>query len=323
MLKNKLINLLQENIGTYISGEEIAKRLCVSRAAVWKGIKALKNDGYSISATTNKGYCLSERTDVLSEPYIKRNLNFDCADMKISVLQTVDSTNTYIRNMNGNEQAELYTVIANEQTKGRGRRSRSFYSPLGTGLYFSTLLLPKNYPSHLAINITTIAAVAMCEAIEKISDKKPKIKWVNDIYVDDKKVCGILTEASYEIENSILEYVILGIGVNIYKPINGFPKELQNIAGYIFEEQQGGLKNRLTAEFFNCFMHYYSKLLNGGYIEKYRDYSMVIGKDITICYPDCTKNAKAVGIDEQCHLMVIHEDGSRESLSFGEISLKI
>ena len=129
-------------------------------------------------------------------------------------------------------------VIANEQTAGRGRLSRSFFSPKDTGIYMSLLLRPKNYSAKQAVRITTMAAVAMCEAIETVSDEKAEIKWVNDIFVRGEKVCGILTEGSFNLESGLLDYAVLGIGINIYQPKDGFPNELSSIAGAVFSEKQ-------------------------------------------------------------------------------------
>ncbi|MDD4495727.1 MAG: biotin--[acetyl-CoA-carboxylase] ligase [Eubacteriales bacterium] len=321
--KEKLLDLFESNRGLYFSGEDIAKTLCLSRAAVWKVVKSLQSEGYAISAITNRGYCLSPETDILSSSGIQKYLNFDNSDMEICVLPTVTSTNAYVREKADYGELEGYTVISNEQTAGRGRLGRNFHSPPGTGLYMSTLLRPKNYLAHQAVNITTIAAVAMCEAIEAVSCEKTQIKWVNDIFVRGKKVCGILTEASLSMENGMLEYAVLGIGVNIYRPKNGFPQEIENIAGCIFETPQNDVKNRLAAEFLNNFMMYYATLEKADYAEKYRSRSLVIGKRVTVNSIDQSKSAMVIGIDDNCRLLVKYDDGKEESLSSGEISINL
>ena len=238
-------------------------------------------------------------------------------------LTSTSSTNAYVREKVDCGEFEGYTVISNEQTAGRGRFGRSFHSPFGTGLYMSTLLRPKNYLSHQAVNITTIAAVAMCEAIEAVSYEKTQIKWVNDIYIRGKKVCGILTEASLSMESGMLEYAVLGIGVNIYRPKNGFPQEIKNIAGCIFETPQNDVKNCLAAEFLNKFMAYYATLEKTDYVEKYRSRSLVIGKRITVISINQSKSAMVIGIDDNCRLLVKYDDGEEESLSSGEISINL
>lgn len=209
-LKDKIIELLDFNRGAYLSGEEIAAMLNVTRASVWKAVKSLQKEGYEISAVTNKGYCLSEYTDILSLPGISKYLSTEAGELCIEVHKKVDSTNTMMRQRAVSGSAEGCVIIAGEQTNGRGRFGRSFYSPSDTGIYMSLLLRP-TLTTDNSVLITTSAAVAVCEAIEKILSKTPQIKWVNDIYIDGKKVCGILTEASLGLESGMLEYVVLGI----------------------------------------------------------------------------------------------------------------
>lgn len=320
--KDKLLQLFESNKGIYFSGEELAEKLCVSRAAVWKAVKSLRNDGYSIDAVTNKGYCLSEKTDILSPQGIRKYLNPDCQNLQISVLPTVDSTNALVREKANCGIAEGYTVIANEQSSGRGRYGRTFYSPQGTGAYLSMLLRPISYSTREALGITTMAAVAMCEAIEEVSEVKPQIKWVNDIFVNGKKVCGILTEGSISIESGLLEYAVLGIGLNVYVPEQGFPEELQKIAGAVFDTPQDDMKNRVIAAFINRFMEYYKARNSAEYIEKYRSHSLVIGKNITAVSSGQKRNASVTGIDDECRLQVRYENGESASLSYGEIEIR-
>ncbi len=319
--KERLLSLFEENKGLYISGEEIAEKLSVSRTSVWKAVNRLRRDGYKIDAIQNKGYSLSINTDILSVQGIKKYLNSTCNNMKLNVLSKVKSTNTFLREKASNE--EEYVVVANAQTEGRGRFGREFYSPSDTGIYMSLLLRPKGVDSNQAIKITTMAAVAACEAIEKVSDENPEIKWVNDVYIKGKKVCGILTEASLSIENGTLDYIILGIGINVYQPIDGFPKELENIAGSIFSKRQKDGKNRLCAEFLNFFMNYYKEIKKTDYTKKYREKSLVIGKEISILSLNEKKKAFAMDIDEDCYLIVRYEDGTIERLFSGEISIRL
>ncbi|MGN0307733.1 MAG: biotin--[acetyl-CoA-carboxylase] ligase, partial [Lachnospiraceae bacterium] len=168
-----------------------------------------------------------------------------------------------------------------------------------------------------------MAAVAVCEAIEAVSEKKALIKWVNDIYVDSKKVCGILTEASFGLEDGFLEYAVLGVGINVSPPKGGFPPELESIASSIFDQPQNDGKNRLAAEFLNRFMAHYSSLEKGCYIQEYRNRSFVIGKKIQVILPHQTREALALDVDQDCRLLVEYENGKREYLSSGEISVKL
>lgn len=321
--KERLLELFESNKGNYLSGEEIAGKLCVSRAAVWKAVKSLRSEGYAIDAVTNKGYCLSVKTDILSPQGIQKYLDTEYRNLDISVLLTVDSTNVLVREKANSGQAEGYTVIANEQTAGRGRYGRKFFSPYGTGVYLSMLLRPFHYSAGQAVRITTIAAVAMCEAIEEISGEKAQIKWVNDIYVRGKKVCGILTEASFGLESGLLEYAVLGVGLNVYRPREGFPEELKEIAGSVFDSTRDDMKNRLAAAFINRFMGYYKAKDHTAYIEKYRSYSLAVGRQITVISGNQSRSAYAYGIDDECRLLVKYDDGETESLSYGEITIKL
>ena len=321
--KEKLLELFESNKGIYFSGEEIAGKLCVSRAAVWKAVKNLRSEGYEIDAVTNKGYCLSAKTDILSAQGIGKYLNPQYKNMDIYVLDSIDSTNALVRKKAEEGEIEGYTVVANEQTKGRGRYGRTFFSPQGTGFYLSILLRPPHYSAGLAVRITTMAAVAMCEAIEEVSEEEARIKWVNDIYVDKKKVCGILTEASFGLEDGFLGYAVLGIGINVSPPVGGFPEEIAAIAGTVFSEEQSDGKNRLAAAFLNRFMRYYTSPRPADYVESYRNRSLVIGKEIEVISSEQVKKAVALDIDNDCRLIVQYESGQTDTLYSGQISIKV
>lgn len=321
--KEKLLELFETNKGTYFSGEEIAQRFCVSRAAVWKAVNALRQDGYAIDAVTNKGYCLSEKTDILSPQGVRKYLKPAYQAMKLEVLSTVPSTNALVREKAIEAFPEGYTVISNEQTAGRGRYGRTFFSPRDTGLYMSILLRPIHDSAQQAARLTVVAAAAMCRTIEEISGEPAQIKWVNDIYVRGKKVCGILTEASFSLETGSPEYVILGTGINVYPPVGGFPKELEPIAGTIFDCPGDDMKNRLAAGFINRFMDSYTSPEQTGYIEEYRSRSLVVGKNVTVLSGGQSRGAFAYGIDDECRLLVRYEDGETAALSYGEISIRL
>lgn len=313
--KQKIIRILEDSKGTYISGQVIADNLNISRNAVCKNIKSLKKEGYAIYAIKNKGYKLLENNDIISVCGIQKYLTNN--DLHIEVINKVTSTNTLLRQKAIEGFSEGHIIIANEQTNGRGRFDRNFYSPNNTGIYMSILLKPKN---DLVNHITAMAAAAICVAIENITDKKPMIKWVNDIYINNKKVCGILTETALSLESGDTEYAILGLGLNVYT--NNFPEEIQNIAGAILSESESNIKNRLIAEFYNIFMKYY-KENDISYIKKYIDKSFIIGKNVAICSGNSKKEAKVLGIDEQCRLIVRYDNGEDVVLSSGEVSVRV
>lgn len=319
--KERLLELLEAGKGRYYSGEEIAQALCVSRTAVWKAVNALRQEGYPIEAATNRGYCLSEKTDVLSEQGIRKLLKPAYQRFEIAVLPTVGSTNALIREMAGRGDPEGCVAVAGEQTAGRGRRGRVFYSPKDTGVYMSLLLRPRHCAVSQAAGFTSMAAVAMCEAIEAISGESAQIKWVNDVFVRGKKVCGILTEASLGMENGEVEYVVLGAGVNVYPPKDGFPEDLAPVAGAIFEETQNDAKNRLAGEFINRVMDLYTDPNPGGYVEKYRARSLVLGKTVTLLPQG--RSVYVYGIDDACRLLVRDDSGETACLSYGEIQVRL
>lgn len=321
--KEKLLMLFENNKGVFFSGEDIAEKLSISRTAVWKSVKSLRSDGYNINAVRNKGYCLSVETDILSVQGIRKYLEPICSNIELNVFPTLVSTNTLAREKAMSGSPDGYTIISNCQTNGRGRNGRSFYSPADTGIYMSLILRPYHCSSQQAVRLTTMAAVAACEAIEAVSGKDAKIKWVNDIFIDGKKVCGILTEASFGLEDGFLEYAVLGIGFNVSPPVGGFPDEIKGIAGAVFGEEQSDGKNHLAAEFLNQFMKYYSSSEKLDYVENYRSRSLVIGNEIEVIFPEGTKRGLALDIDKDCRLIVKYENDQVDSLYSGEISIKV
>lgn len=320
--KEKLLALFEADKGKFFSGEELAARLAVSRTAVWKAVNSLRKEGYEIQAVQNKGYSLSVSTDILSIQGVEKYLNPEHSYIELEILPDIGSTNDYLREKAAQGKGEGYAVVAGAQTRGKGRTGRSFYSPADTGIYLSLLLRPKDCGPAQAVKFTTMAAVAACEAIEKVSHRSPQIKWVNDIYIDGKKVSGILTEASVSLENGSLEYVLLGIGINVYPPEKGFPQELRETAGSVFQERKSDGKNQLAAGFLNRLMDIHTKEEIGEYTEEYRKRSMVLGKRIQILTPEGEKGARALEIDKDCRLLVEYEDGNRELLRAGEIRIR-
>ena len=240
--------------------------------------------------------------------------------LKIIVKDTVDSTNTAVLELAQKGADEGLVVIANEQTSGRGSKGRSFFSPDKSGIYMSILLRPTGLRAEESTRITSIAAVAVCEAIEAVCAKKAGIKWVNDIIIHDKKVCGILTQGAFE--NGNLKYAILGIGINIYPPKNGFPDDIKNSAGSILNKIQEDLKIRLTACILNKFFEYYDFCRDTGYMNLYRKRNIVINRRVQIISAGVNTSAFVTNIDDNCCLESRFEDGSLHKFSSGEISIK-
>lgn len=322
-VKQEILEIFDKEKGICISGSQLAKQLNVSRNAVWKAVKSLQDDGYAIKASTNKGYTLSTNTDILSAQSISKYLIEDAATLNIEVYKTITSTNSVLKTLAANGEPEGKVIVSSEQTLGRGRLNRSFYSPSGTGVYFSILLRPKMSASD-SLFLTTSAAVAVAEAIESVAKRDAKIKWVNDIYCDNKKVCGILTEASLSLEGGGLEYAIVGIGINVLPPEGGFPEELKDIATSVFNEKSGvsDSKSRLVSEVLNRFWAYYKNIENRAFLNEYIKRSMVVGEEIYVIGNNTCQKAVATKIDDQCRLWVKTEDGTEKALSSGEVSIR-
>ncbi len=320
--KEKLLTLLESHRGEFFSGEEIARLLSVSRTAVWKAVNSLRGAGYEIKAVQNRGYCLDAHTDILSVQGIRRYLDPRWESLHLEVLPCADSTNALLRERAADGAPEGTIVLANQQTKGRGRLGREFYSPPDTGIYMSLLLRPQALEPMQAVKLTTMAAVAACGAIEQVSGRQTQIKWVNDILINGKKVSGILTEASFGLETGRLDYAIVGIGFNVYPPTAGFPPELVEIADSILRNQENEGKNKLIASFLNHFLEIYHTDNASEYAAIYREKSMVIGQAIKVITPAEVRNAYALDVDRDCRLIVRYEDGAVDHLSSAEISIR-
>ena len=321
--KEKLLALLEDSKGTFFSGEEIARTLQVSRAAVWKAVSALREDGYTIDAATNKGYRLSPDSDILSPQGIRRFLKPEYRDLDLTVLPTAPSTNALVREKANQGCPEGCVIVACEQTDGRGRYGRQFFSPVDSGVYLSLLLRPTAYSPQQATCLTAAAAAAMCQAIEAVTGQQPGIKWVNDIFLHGKKVCGILTEAAVGLETGTLNYMVLGAGVNLYPPVKGFPEEIQPIAGSVLERSCPEAKNRLVGEFLNRFWYFYTHPECRAYLEDYRARSLAIGQNVTVLSAGKAVSAYAYGIDDDFRLLVRYDSGKTEALSYGEIRIQL
>ena len=261
---------------------------------------------------------------------LQKFLGEDASYFNIEVFDVIDSTNTYLKtraseylSAHGTEKnAPWYVAIANRQSAGRGRMGRTFASPGNSGIYMSVLFRP-DLPAEQAVCMTTAAAVAACRAIEECTDKKPRIKWVNDVFVDGKKACGILTEASVNPENGGFDWAVLGIGFNVYPPEEGFPKEIRDIAGAITEVRSPELRDRISAAFLKELYRVCLNLKTPDFIEEYKSRCFLIGEKIDVLRDGKGIPAFAYGLDDDLHLLVRYEDGSEEALNSGEVSTSL
>lgn len=242
-------------------------------------------------------------------------------NIKVNSFNCVDSTNTVAKKLAENGADEGAVVAAIKQTAGKGRLGRTFLSKKG-GVYLSIVLRPQIDPAD-TLFITVAAAVAAAQAIEAVSGKKCEIKWVNDIYINSKKVCGILTEGGFNADGT-LNYAVLGVGVNLFEPKGDFPANLP-LADSVFHKKDGILlknrvKEQLIAEFSNRFFEIYENLEKKEFIKEYQQRSFLTGKDITYTKDGVTYNAKVMGIDDNAHL-IVSKDGKTNVLSHGEIQI--
>lgn len=239
----------------------------------------------------------------------------------VEVFDKIDSTNLYMKK-NFADFSHGGAVIADFQESGRGRYKRKFYSPAGCGIYMS-VLLRLDLPPEASVLITAAAAVAVCEAIEAFSDKRLEIKWVNDILYNSKKLCGILAESAIDPKSGKIERAVVGIGINAYEPDGGFDSEIAQIAGFVFEERQTGLRNRVCAEIISRLQLYSSELSKKSFLNEYKRRSAVLGKSITVLSEGSYSEAVAIDIDDSCRLLVEYPDKTREYLNSGEISVRL
>lgn len=312
-LKQEIIKVLEQRRGQAVSGQALADSLGVTRAAVWKSIQVLKKEGWEIEAATKKGYCLCASSDVLSAEGFCAALGDE--NCNVVVLPVVDSTNTVAKKMVADGIPDGTVVIAEEQTSGRGRMGRSFYSPAHTGLYMSIIFRPC-LPMEELLKITVAAAVAVCRSLERMGCLNPEIKWVNDIFFQGKKICGILTEAIGDFESAMAESVVVGIGINITTAV--FPEELRSVAGSI-----GGMtgnRNALAAEIYRELMSLCKDLSAPELMEEYRRRNFVLGQCITFTKNGAPCRGIVKEINDLGNLVVVTDNGV-EVLQAGEITI--
>lgn len=339
--KDKVLEILSNNQNQAVSGEKIAQVCGVSRAAIWKAIKNLREDGCQIEGTTNGGYVLKGSADIFSKDMLIKYLNESYPDLtKVNVecFKTIDSTNTYAKKIlseagnlrlpDGNlSPAGLKyhnsIIVAESQSAGRGRLGRTFVSPSKTGIYLSVIYAPQGGISEPA-KLTAFSAVAVTRVISRLYHINAKIKWINDIFINGKKVCGILTEGFTNFESGIIESAVVGIGINISDNKDIF--EANKIAGSITGDK--GIENisrcqlaaEVAGETLKIFEEDTDKVM-----KEYKEASFLIGDKVQV-HPvigddKSVYSAKVIDIDDKAGLIVQLEDGSKKTLSSGEVSL--
>lgn len=320
-MKEEILRRLKEAKG-YVSGQELCGSLGVSRTAVWKCIRQLEEDGYVIEAVRNKGYRLSEAGDALTEAELRAVLAAKRMGSRIAVLDEVDSTNNEARRLAEEGAPEGTLVLAAKQTAGKGRRGRFWESPKGEGIWMSFLLRPDFEPVHASM-LTLVAAMAVERAIRGLCGADCLIKWPNDIVLNGKKICGILTEMSTEDDR--IRYVVVGIGINANQ--KSFPQELSGSATSLLLELGQPVKRALLVkEILEAWEHYYDMFLNtldfGPLQEEYNENLVNRGRQVQVLARDGQWSGVSRGVDREGQLLVETADGQVRAVMSGEVSVR-
>jgi BirA family biotin operon repressor/biotin-[acetyl-CoA-carboxylase] ligase len=328
-VKDKVLQKLKENTSSFISGEELSGMLDVSRTAVWKHIKSLKEDGYIIESSSRKGYRLLPSPDIINVFEIKQGLKTVVIGKKIIYLDTVDSTNNYAKIIAAQGCADGTVVITDTQTSGRGRLGRTWNSADRAGIWMSVVLKPDIPPEDVQL-ITLAASVAVVSAIKEVTGLEVGIKWPNDVILGGKKACGILTEMNSEMER--VNFIVLGIGINVKHTMEDFPEELRNVATSIKAFADGkGIeikwfeRNDLIRVLLCELERLYTDIINGdvkGIVERWKKHSVTLGREVKIFSRNCEYRGMAVDVTQDGKLVVDCTDGITRKVASGEISIR-
>lgn len=316
-LKIEILKMLETHRDTDISGQALAERFGVSRNAVWKAVNALKAEGYKICAGQNRGYRLADENDMLSAVGIADAIRHRTKGMSVYVHREIDSTNDEAKRLLADGKTGPALIVAEGQSAGRGRQGKQFYSPEREGIYM-TFSFPSALPLASAVSLTTASAVAVYLAIRDLTGIETDIKWVNDIYLGGRKICGILTEAISDFEAGCARHILIGIGLNY--TTEEFPAELRDTAAAL--HPAGIPRNLMVARIVDRLFDVIGNLGDERYLDIYRSRSMVIGRDVTYYYNGEAYDARAVDIDEDGGLIVEDARGNRTVLNSGEVTLR-
>lgn len=318
--KDEILKLLRTADG-YVSGEELSEKLGITRTAIWKNINLLREGGYEIESATNRGYRLACAPDALTECEILNGLKTSVIGRTVYAYDTIDSTNNEAKRLAQAGAPHGSIFIAEQQTNGKGRLGRTWISPRGSGIWFSILLRPNTSPMQIT-NITLLTGLCMCKAIKLYTGCDAKIKWPNDIVIGSKKVCGILTEMAAEVDR--IEYVIIGTGINVYN--EAFPDELSVKATSLQAETQNEISRvalfQLVLETFEQLLKRYSMQDDGIMLEEYKSLCVTLGRRISVVRNQQQICGTAVDITPTGELMMLSEDGSRQEIGSGEVTVQ-
>lgn len=317
----RILELLRRQEG-FLSGEDIGRELSITRAAVWKGIKKLREEGYEIEAVTNRGYRLTNPETMYNKRELEQGLKTKTMGQSIYFYEETDTTNNRARELALEGAPEGTLVVAEKQTAGRGRRGKVWESPLGTGIWMSLVLRPQIMPAEASV-LTLLCGLATAEAIEVETGLSVGIKWPNDILINGKKAVGILTEMDCEM--SQVHFVIPGIGINVNT--TSFPPEIADIATSLYLECGKTVsRRRLVHKVLERLEEYYETFLRTGsftaMLEDYRKHCITLGKEVHVLGRE-PFFAEALDITPEGELLVRRADNGKEEVVFsGEVSIR-
>ncbi len=320
-MKEEILRLLRSADG-YISGQELCNRFGVSRTAVWKAINQLKEAGYEIEAQQNKGYRLMTAPDLMTEAEIKSLMHTEWVAKEVLYFDTIDSTNTKAQELAEKGYPSGTLVVADKQESGKGRRGRSWVSPSGTGIFMTLMIKPDINPNNASM-LTLVAALAVAKAITSVTGEKALIKWPNDIVINGKKVCGILTEMNAQFD--YINHIVVGIGINVHN--ESFPEEISQMASSLMIEAGGKRFHRaqIIAETMSYFEQYYDTFLKtqdlSALVREYDELLVNRNKSVRVLDPKEPFDGKAMGITPKGELIVDTWE-SRKLVSSGEVSVR-
>ena len=320
-MKEEILRLLRGADG-YISGQELCNRFGVSRTAVWKAINQLKEAGYEIEAQQNKGYRLMAAPDLMTEAEIKSLMHTDWVAKEVLYFDTIDSANTKAQELAEKGYPSGTLVVADKQESGKGRRGRSWVSPSGTGIFMTLMIKPDINPNNASM-LTLVAALAVAKAITSVTGEEAMIKWPNDIVVNGKKVCGILTEMNAQFD--YINHIVVGIGINVHN--ESFPEEISQMASSLMIEAGGKRFHRaqIIADTMSYFEQYYDTFLKtqdlSALVREYDELLVNRNKSVRVLDPKEPFDGKAMGITPKGELIVDTWE-SRKLVSSGEVSVR-
>lgn len=319
-LKSEILKLLKEDDG-YVSGQELCERFGVSRTAIWKVIRQLEEEGYKIEAVRNKGYHFIDSCDIMTKTEIESCIR-GTFGKSTEYYDTIDSTNIRARRLAEEGARSGTLVVADCQMAGRGRRGKEWVSPSGKNVFMSLILRPDILPGSASM-LTLVAALAVHDGIKRETGLETSIKWPNDIVSNGRKVCGILTEMSAELEG--IHYVVTGIGINVN--MEEFPKEVRPVATSLLLETGSKVRRSpLIASILESFEAYYEQFMVQGDLSGlkgvYNQYMVNAGREVKILESSGDYTGKALGINEKGELLVEMQSGEVKHVISGEVSVR-